>query len=143
MSSTSLLLIWWFWFSFCVFTFASTCLVLFVDGFPSLFIYIYRVSLIQGHIKSDIRANVEKFHYVFVFLMSALSYNTRSRKVLGTLHTHTHLVGNNQTWFVYFKMISLKELGHLNLLQGWSSSLNGSLHLKLVDLRVKILLQGN
>jgi hypothetical protein len=30
-----------FWFSFCVFTFASTCLVLFVDGFPSRFKYIY------------------------------------------------------------------------------------------------------
>jgi hypothetical protein len=51
--------------------------------------------------------------------------------------------GNNQTWFEYFEMISLEELGHFNLLQDGSSSLNGSLHLKLIDLRVKILLQGN
>jgi hypothetical protein len=39
MSSTSLLLFWWSWFSFHVFTFASIWFVLFVDGFPSLFIY--------------------------------------------------------------------------------------------------------
>ncbi len=51
--------------------------------------------------------------------------------------------GNNQIWFEYFEMISLKELGHLKLLQGGSSSLNGSLHLNLVDLKIKILLQGD
>jgi len=43
-SSISLLLYYWSWFSFRVFTFASTCLVLFVDGFPSLFLYIYMTS---------------------------------------------------------------------------------------------------
>ncbi len=31
--------VWSFWFFFCVFTFASTCLVLFGDGFSSLFVY--------------------------------------------------------------------------------------------------------
>jgi len=43
MSSTSLLLFWWSWFSFRLFTFTSTCLLLFVDGFPSLFIYRYKI----------------------------------------------------------------------------------------------------
>ncbi len=43
MSSISLLLFWWSWLSFRVFTFASTSLVFFVDGFPSLFLYINKV----------------------------------------------------------------------------------------------------
>jgi hypothetical protein len=37
-----------FWFSFCVFTFVSTCLVFFVDGFPSWFIYIHG-SFLHGY----------------------------------------------------------------------------------------------
>jgi len=41
MSSISLVLFRWSWFFLHVFIFASTCLVLFVDGFSSLFIYIY------------------------------------------------------------------------------------------------------
>ncbi len=49
--STSLLMLWLSWFSFHVSTFAWTCLVFFVDGFSSLFIYIHtqRVFWILGH----------------------------------------------------------------------------------------------
>ncbi len=39
--STSVITVLMVLVSFHVFTFASTCLVLFIDGFPSLFIYIY------------------------------------------------------------------------------------------------------
>ncbi len=46
MSSTSLLLFLWSWFSFRVFRFALTHLVLFVGGFSSLFIYIYREGIL-------------------------------------------------------------------------------------------------
>jgi hypothetical protein len=54
-SSSSLLLFLLFWFSSRVFIFALTCLVLIVDGFPSLFIYIYRyrVFLVLGPLHAD------------------------------------------------------------------------------------------
>jgi len=121
-SSTSLLLFWWSWFSLHVFTmFASSCLVLFVNGFPSLFLYYIYTELI--FIQSNARVPsccrflvlfVNGFPSLFIYTYTELIFTQSNDRILVSTGYHWIIETSSQHELIMVTVCSsMMEVGRI------------------------------